>query len=96
MKVSETNYNKIKAAFTRYLSENNLSMKQLSIGNFSSLHTHIHMQTRKANHVLAERHHLTSWINEKGEFAFPDYELYPDNCNDDHLETVYKRLIKEL
>ena len=96
MKVSETNYNKIKTAFTRYLTENSLKINEVSIGNFFAIHGHIEMMNRKANHVLAERYYLTSWINDKGEFAFPDYELYPNDCNDNHLETVYKRLIKEL
>lgn len=90
MKVSEQNYNKIKKAITQYAGELKLDVAELTLGNFFHLHS---------NAVLikeAPEAYPRYYVNNKPVFEKDEnYEYYPDDSNDNHLETVYKRIIKE-
>jgi hypothetical protein len=92
MKISENNYSKIKLAFERFFElyherYNLQSINRLSKGDFFAIHSKL------AISICNDIHNKDWFVN--GNFLFNNYELYPNNCNDNHLDTLYKRLIKE-
>lgn len=95
MKISDNNYCKIKLAFEKYLTENNLDIRDFKTGDFFWLHTNLHIISRNPDSPFLERWKLTSFISD-GKPIFDNYELYPDGSNDEHLKTVFKRLQRDI
>lgn len=95
MKVSNENYEKIKTVMSESIKLYNLSEEQFTIGNFFMFQCNASLVSRGDNRIK-KWFGGSNLITEEGNFIFNNYELYPNDSNDNHMETVYKKIKKEL
>lgn len=96
MKVSKENYSRIKQVMEIWLQTNTkgINIHNFHISTFFLLHYNTYACYK--NNSIDLHSELGFLFAPDGQFRFGDYQYYPDNCNDSHLETVFKCLKKDI
>jgi hypothetical protein len=93
MKISKENFDKIKLVFETYCKSQGIDLKTLTLGDFFHLHNIFYLYFRHALLPQLVDKYKIQCLGMGKSFIIDKYEDYPDNSNDSHLMTVYKKLI---